>query len=578
MDSVKEEPILKLSQLSVQINAPDKDSNVVLDNVSFELFQSEILGIVGESGSGKSMTALSIIRLLPTKFASFLESSHISYCSPDSCIDILSLDESEMVNLRGRKIAMVFQEPMSSMNPTMRCGKQVLEAVELHQNLSKDEAVAHVKDLFQRVQLPDPDRVYRSYPHQLSGGQIQRIMIAMALAGKPDVLIADEPTTALDVTVQKEILELLLSIRDQYQTSIIFISHDLAVINQICNRVIVMKSGKVVEAGMTTQVFSSPKHPYTKGLIASRPPTGLKLKRLPTVANFLENPEMSYDDMIKDWKYSAAEIEKHSTRLAAAHPVLTVENLSKHFSSRTAGFFSKKQITKAVDDVSFKIRKGEILGLVGESGCGKSTISKLITKLMKPTSGSIAYEAMQLDQMRKEQLKEFRKKVQIIFQDPYSALNPKMKIGHAIKEPLDVHNIDTRSERRERVMQLLSDVGLEPSHYERYPHEFSGGQRQRIVIARALALSPELLICDESVSALDVSVQAKILNLLLELKEKHDMSYLFISHDLGVVQFLADRVMVMKSGKIVELGTSNEVYNTPKTEYTKHLIDAIPKF
>lgn len=572
-----EVPILTVRNLSTYFKTESGNQTYAVKGVSFELNKNEILGVVGESGSGKSITALSIMRLLPSKSANTSDESQIIYCNGDTCVDLLGLEENEMVSYRGAKIAMIFQEPMSSLNPTMTAGKQVLESVLLHSDQTKAEGKNTVLNLFTDVGLDQGDRIYNSYPHELSGGQIQRIMIAMALAGSPDILIADEPTTALDVTVQKEILALIKAIQANRKMSCIFISHDLAVINQICDRVMVMKKGQLVETGKTSSIFSNATHPYTRGLIASRPPEKLKLSRLPTVTDFLENSEHTREYYYDQWKLSDEEIGKRRKDLISSPVVLKVSDLSKAYKIKQ-GLFRKPKKFVALEDISFDLRKGEVLGVVGESGSGKSTLAKIICRLQTQSSGSVEFKDQDVFKLSGDELKGFRKNCQIIFQDPFSALNPRMKIGKAIAEPMEVQNMFDSKSRKERVMELLIQVGLEENHFDRYPHEFSGGQRQRIVIARALSLEPELLICDESVSALDVSVQAMILNLLQDLKAKHEMSYIFISHDLSVVKFISDRILVLNSGKLVEQGTAEEVYERPKQEYTRKLIDAIPRF
>ena len=567
--------ILSVHDLQIMFKSEEDSYNEVVKSISFDLRKGEILGIVGESGSGKSVTALSIMQLLPTSNSKIADDSMIIYCDRDQCTNLLSLSEEEMTTYRGAKIAMVFQEPMTSMNPTMKCGLQVLETVMLHLDLDKVVAKAYVIDLFNKVDLPDPERIYNAYPHQLSGGQIQRIMISMALAGKPDILIADEPTTALDVTVQKEILSLLKEIRKELGMSIMFISHDLAVINEICDRVMVMRKGSIVEYGITDELFNHPKDSYTKGLIASRPPDGVKMSKLPTVDDFLNNEGISQFDFINKWKYSNEEILDRLSSNKNAPIVLSVEDVTKVYKTRIGLFRSKS--TNAVKGASFLLREGEILGIVGESGSGKSTISRMICRLLQPSSGKILYKSEDIWLKQGKALKGYRKDCQIIFQDPYSSLNPRMRIGKAIMEPMEVHRLYDSETRKEKVLELLEDVGLDRSHFDRYPHEFSGGQRQRIVIARALALKPKLLICDECVSALDVSIQSKVLNLLFDIKSKYGLSILFISHDLSVVQFFADRILVMKEGEIVESGDAMRVYNEPQEEYTRKLLAAVPR-
>ena len=547
------------------------DEGVVkaVKGIDFYLNAGETLGVVGESGSGKSVTSLSVMGLLPRKTAK-IESGKIMYFENSEKQDLSNLSDKEFSKYRGNKIAMIFQEPMSSLNPTMRCGHQVDEAIILHARKTKSEAKEQTLNLFERVQLPEPERIYQAYPHQLSGGQIQRVMIAMAISCNPRILIADEPTTALDVTVQKEVIALLKDIQEEYGMSIIFISHDLGVISEIADRIIVMQNGEIVESGSSSQIIDNPKHPYTKGLMACRPPLYYKMDRLPTVKDFLDNPLLSFEE------YKANHLIQHSTS-ERTEVVLEVNNLSTWYPKKKNFFGKPIEFTKALNDVSFKVFKGECLGLVGESGSGKSTLSKTIMRLVEPTAGEVFYKGEDILKYNSARLRKLRKSFQIIFQDPYSSLNPRLTVGYAILEPILVHKLAAnKSEAKKKVLSLLEMVGLLPHHYDRYPHEFSGGQRQRVVIARALALEPEFLICDECVSALDVSVQAQIINLLMELKHKFDLSYIFISHDLAVVQFISDRIMVFNEGRIVEKGQSHEIISNPKRDYTKRLLASIP--
>lgn len=540
-----------------------KKSPSVVQNVSFSIEQTEILGIVGESGSGKSITSLAILGLLP-KFATI--KGEILFKQQN----LLSYNENQFQKIRGNKIAMIFQEPMSSLNPTLTCGIQVAEILQQHTLLSKNEIKEEVLSLFNKVKLPRPTDIYNSYPHQISGGQKQRVMIAMAIACKPKLLIADEPTTALDVTVQKEIIALLKDLQQEYKMGIIFISHDLALVSEIANKVIVMHKGKVIEQGETNGLFLNPKENYTKALINSKPNTEQRFKVLPTVANFINNS-------VNTCLYTNEDRKQFHQEIYNKTPLLEIKNLHKNFISN-ASWFSKSTIVKAVNNVSFKIYEGETLGLVGESGCGKTTLSRTILQLEKATSGQIIYKGIDILKLKKSSFKKLRKEIQIIFQDPFSSLNPRITIGSAIIEPMKVHNIlNSLKDRREYVFNLLEKVGLEKEHFHRYPHEFSGGQRQRIGIARTIALQPKLIICDESVSALDVSVQAQVLNLLNQLKTEFNFTYIFISHDLSVVKYMADQLVVMNKGKIEEVADADEIYNTPKTNYTKTLIAAIPK-
>lgn len=540
-----------------------KKSPSVVKNISFNLQQNEILGIVGESGSGKSITSLAILGLLP-EFADI--KGEILFNQQN----LLAFDNQSFQKIRGNKIAMIFQEPMSSLNPTLTCGYQVAEILQLHTNLSNSEIKEEVISLFNKVKLPRPNDIYNSYPHQISGGQKQRVMIAMAIACKPQLLIADEPTTALDVTVQKEIILLLKKLQKEYKMGILFISHDLALVSEIADNVVVMHKGIIIEQGASEDIFLNPKENYTKALINSKPNTKNRLKTLPTVSNFINN---SVDITL----YTHKEREDYHNKIYGKSPLLEIKNLHKDFISN-ASWFSKPNIVKAVNDVSFKIYEGETLGLVGESGCGKTTLSRTILQLETASSGEIIYKGKNITKLSKSEFKKLRKDIQIIFQDPFSSLNPRITIGNAILEPMKVHNIlNSSKERKDYVLDLLEKVGLSKEHFYRYPHEFSGGQRQRIGIARTIALQPKLIICDESVSALDVSVQAQVLNLLNQLKAEFNFTYIFISHDLSVVKYMADQLVVMNKGKIEEIADADEIYNNPKTTYTKTLVEAVPK-
>lgn len=491
--------------------------------------------------------------------------------------DILHLSEDEMHDIRGKRIAMIFQEPMTSLNPVFQCGFQVTEAILAHEKVTEDEAKARVISLFKKVMLPRPEAIYKSYPHELSGGQKQRVMIAMALACNPELLIADEPTTALDVTVQKEILKLLKDLQKTENLSMIFISHDLGVVSEVSDDILVMHDGRVVEFGPAPKVLSDPKDPYTKGLLACRPPMDFRLKRLPIVKEFLDGTWSDDADFKQQLIVTQEERESHLKEIYSREPLLKVEHLKTWFPLKKGLFNRVYDHVKAVDDVSLDVYPGETLGLVGESGCGKTTLGRSILRLVEPSEGKIIFEGKDVMSLSGNDLREYRKRAQIVFQDPYSSLNPKMRIGDAIAEPMLVHGLEPDAKkRRDRVCELLTEVGLQPEHYQRYPHEFSGGQRQRICIARALAVHPKLIICDESVSALDVSVQAQVLNLLNRLKKDFGFTYIFISHDLSVVRFMSDRILVMYNGKPVELGDADEIFNNPKNEYTKKLINAIP--
>lgn len=556
--------LLDIQDVSISFYS-GKVENEVVKSISFELNKNEILGIVGESGSGKSVTTLSIMGLLPKNISKVTSGSIIYNEKP-----IQHLTEKEFQKLRGNEISMIFQEPMSALNPSMRCGNQVAEILMNHKQLSNSVAKKETLSLFEKVKLPHPEEIFNKYPHQISGGQMQRVMIAMAIACKPKILIADEPTTALDVTVQKEIILLLKDLQKETGMSILFISHDLTLVSEIADRILVMYQGEIVEQGSVNDIFISPKHTYTKALIHSRPSLKQRREKLSTIQDFLKN---SIESKFITESQRAA---KHK-KIYSQAPLLKVQNLKKDYYS-SVGIFRDKKVTKAVDDVSFELYEGETLGLVGESGCGKSTLGKAILQLDKATAGSIFYKGKNISALSERDFKKYRKEIQIIFQDPYSSLNPRVLIGEAILEPMKVHKLHySDKKRKEKVIELLDQVGLSAEFYYRYPHQLSGGQRQRVGIARTIAVEPKLIICDESVSALDISVQAQVLNLLNELKEKYGFSYLFISHDLAVVKFMADQLMVMNTGKIEEIGEADEIYANPLKEYTKKLIDAIPK-
>ncbi len=556
--------LLSVQNLCLSFSSEETE-NQVLHDISFDIHKNEILGVVGESGSGKSVASLAILGLLPEKVSKISKGS-ITYDGKS----LLDFTENEYRSIRGNEIAMIFQEPMSSLNPSISCGKQVLEILLQHTKLSKKEAKAEVFSLLNKVKLPNPDNAYQSYPHQLSGGQKQRIMIAIAIACKPKLLIADEPTTALDVTVQKEIISVLKSLQQEYKMSVLFISHDLALVSEIADNVLVLYQGKMVEFGTADQIFHHPKEDYTRALINARPTMNVRFKKLPTIADFIENTDQNRAVITKEQR------EQHHKNLYSTPPLLEVCNVEKTYFSKV-GLFGKKEF-KAVNDVSFKLYEGETLGLVGESGCGKSTLGNAILQLDKATKGKILYRGQDLTQLSTSAIRGLRKEIQLIFQDPFASLNPRLTVGKAIMEPMLVHKLHYNDvERKEKVIQLLERVGLDEQHFNRYPHEFSGGQRQRIGIARTIALQPKLIVCDESVSALDISVQAQVLNLLNELKESFGFTYIFISHDLAVVKYMSDQLLVMNQGKIEEHGDADQIYMHPKKEYTKKLINAIPK-
>ena len=557
---MSKKPLLMLNKLGITVG-----ENELLKDISFEVFPNEIVAIVGESGSGKSLTALSIAGLLPeTKLN--VTSKQLLFNNES----LEGLSESEWQKIRGNKIGMIFQEPQSSLNPSMKCGIQVMEMLNQHTQDNAENKKNKVLASFEQVYLDNPERIFNAYPHELSGGQKQRVMIAMALICNPQLLIADEPTTALDVTVQKEIISLIIERQKTNKMSVLFISHDLTLVSQLADRVLVMYQGEIVESGTVTEVFNAPKEAYTCGLLHARPDAKIRLKRLPTIADFINEVKRT-DEVGENVR------KKRHEEIYSAPPLLQVKDLIKEH-VLSVGLFKKNKYLKALQGVSFDLFKGETLGLVGESGCGKSTLSRALIYLDPPTEGSILFQGKELSSMTSEQIRSIRKDIQFVFQDPYSALHPLKKIGQAIAEPLQVHQITLGSkETKIRVLELLEAVGLEASFYERHPYELSGGQRQRIVIARALATEPKLIICDEAVAALDISVQAQVLNLLNDLKEQFDLSYLFISHDLNVVKYMSDKIMVMQNGLLVEYGEADDLYINPKNTYTKKLIASIPK-
>ena len=558
------EILLKTEGLTIDVKN-GSDYKTIINNISYHINTNEIVGVVGESGSGKSVSSLAILGLL-SKAIFKITSGSIIFENKD----LTTLSNKNLQTIRGAKIGMIFQEPMSSLNPSMTCGKQVEEILHQHTSLTKKQIKAETLVLLEKVKLPNPERVYQAYPHEISGGQKQRVMIAMAIACKPQLLIADEPTTALDVTVQKEIISLLKELQTETKMSIIFITHDLSLISEIADRVLVMYKGQIVEQNTANTIFNKPKDNYTKALIKSRPSLDVRLKTLPTIADVLKNE-------VSEVVVSSAMRQIQHKKIYAKSPLLEVKNLEKEYISKS-GFFAKAETFKAVNNVSFNLYEGETLGLVGESGCGKSTLGNAILLLDKATKGQILYKGKDITNLTKAETIAIRKDIQIIFQDPYASLNPRLTIGNAIMEPMKVHKLYANdTERKAKTLEILNRVGLDDTAYNRYPHEFSGGQRQRIGIARTIALQPKLIVCDESVSALDISVQAQVLNLLNELKEKFGFTYIFISHDLAVVKYMSDQLLVMNKGKIEELADADIIYNTPQKAYTKKLIAAIPK-
>ncbi|WP_425396530.1 ABC transporter ATP-binding protein [Aeoliella sp.] len=599
-------PVVDIQHLRTYFHTEEGTVRAVND-VSFRVERGHTLGIVGESGSGKSVTSLSIMQLLAS--TAEIESGSISFLGKD----LVKLPEPEMRDIRGKDISMIFQEPMTSLNPVFTVGDQVAEAIVLHQKVSKDEARKKTIDLFREVGIPEPESRVDYYPHQMSGGQKQRVMIAMALSCNPQLLIADEPTTALDVTIQAQILDILRRLRDTRGMSILFITHDLGVIAEIADDVLVMYRGKMVEYGDVLQIFENPQHPYTKGLLACRPRLDSKYRLLPTVSDFMEAKEIEMPDGpdvdIVEMKLDETrqkELMTHGrgrllhprAELAAmghpweeghhspdstmvpddAKPLLAVQDLQVHFPVRKGVFSRVVGHVKAVDGISFNVYRGQTLGLVGESGCGKTTTGRAILRLVDATGGRVLYDDRDVFALRGGDMRAMRRNMQIIFQDPYGSLNPRMTIESTLTEPMVIHGLaSSKAERRDKAAALLEEVDLKPEHLRRYPHEFSGGQRQRISIARALAVEPDFIICDESVSALDVSVQAQVLNLLKKLQEDRGLTYIFISHDLSVVKFMADMMAVMNEGKIVEFGPSDNIYAVPKQDYTRKLIEATPR-
>jgi peptide/nickel transport system ATP-binding protein len=565
--------------------AVEQEAVKAVNNISLDIPEGGILGIVGESGSGKSVTALSLMRLVqaPGK----ITAGSILYQAPgQAAVDLLQLPPEAMRTRRGNEIAMIFQEPMTSLNPLHTCGHQVAETIRLHKGISRSAAQQQTIALFHQVKLPNPEQLLHRYPHELSGGQKQRVMIAMAISCRPRLLIADEPTTALDVTVQKAILELLKELQQQTGMSIVFITHDLGVIAEIASQVVVMYKGNIVEQGPVQDLFRNPQHPYTRGLLACRPPLDKQLYRLPVTADFMEvdaagrihEKPYAVKELVSNLEIPASELVIREQQLQQSPPLLEVRDLHTWFPAQRSLLGKVKGWVKAVDGVSFTVQHGATLGLVGESGCGKTTLGRTLLRLITPSSGSIIYKGRELSTLSAADMRDLRKDMQIIFQDPYSSLNPRQTIGQAIMEPMLVHGLYGQEQgRKQKVLELLEKVNLRPEHFYRYPHEFSGGQRQRVVIARALALHPSFIICDESVAALDVSIQAQVLNLLIQLRQEYGFTYIFISHDLSVVRFMSDRMIVMNKGKIVESGPAAQVYDRPQSPYTQQLIAAIPK-
>jgi peptide/nickel transport system ATP-binding protein len=606
--------ILDVRNLQVEFSGDGKSTKAV-DGISFQLRRGETIGIVGESGSGKSVTSLAVMGLVQTPGK--ISGGEILFTPQPNAkpINLLQLSPQEMQLYRGGDIAMIFQEPMTSLNPVFTIGFQLTEAILRHQNISPAEAKQKAIAGLQEVKLLPSDEILREqyletakqtgtsvephaltelvnqhknnildrYPHQLSGGQLQRVMIAMAISCNPLLLIADEPTTALDVTVQATIIELLRELQLRREMALVFITHDLGLISEIADQVAVMYKGKIVESGNSGQIFSAPEHPYTKGLVACRPSLNSRPQKLLTVSDYMSMSETETGEIMIQPKtpdtpieISREDIIHRLSNLEKQQPLLQVRNLKVGFPVKGV-FGGTKRYHMAVDNVNFEVKLGETLGLVGESGCGKTTLGRTLLRLIEPMRGEILFEGRDITNLKGQELQKLRRQMQIVFQNPFSALDPRMKVGDAVMEPLVIHSIGkTLKERRERAAYLLERVGLSADAIGRYPHQFSGGQRQRVCIARSLALNPKFIICDESVSALDVSVQAQVLNLLKELQSEFGLTYIFISHDLSVVKFMSDRILVMNRGKIVEQGTAEDIYLHPQEEYTQKLIASIP--
>ena len=565
------QPLLSIDNLSVDFVSSSGTTNA-LKNISLAVNRGVIVALVGESGSGKSVTSLSILQLLPSPPANYVSGKIIFSEDGNESHDLLQQGGRALQSIRGNKIAMIFQEPMTSLNPVLTCGDQVAEAILTHKKISKSRAKQGALEWFEKVKLPNPNTIYDRYPHQLSGGQKQRVMIAMAMCCHPSLLICDEPTTALDVTVQKTILQLIKELQQQSNMAVIFITHDLGVVAEIADRAAVMYKGEIVEQNTVKAIFSNPVHPYTKALLACRPVNHQRGERLPVVSDFLNavGPSTVHSQQ--------STVRSQQSAVGQSEVLMSVDGVSVWFPAKKTFFSKPLDFIKAVDDVSFDVYKRETLGLVGESGCGKTTLGRTLLRLIEPTAGKIFYDGIELTAKKREELQSLRKEIQIVFQDPYSSLNPRLTIGSAIAEPLKVHGIlPTDKTRKDKVIELLEKVDLKAEHFNRYPHEFSGGQRQRIVIARALALHPSFIVCDESVSALDVSVQAQVLNLLNDLKREFGFTVIFISHDLSVVRYISDRIMVMNRGRIEETGAADEVYFNPRSVYTQRLIASIPR-
>ena len=554
--------LLEVKNLGVKFRLDGGQVFEAVNGISFDVPKNSTVALVGESGSGKSVSAMSIVRLLPRESA---------IISPDSEIlfegrNLLKLADADMRAIRGKEISVIFQEPMSSLNPVFTVGDQIAEVLRLHTHMSRTQAWARAEELMNEVGIPNPKLRMKSFPHELSGGQQQRVMIAQAIACEPKLLIADEPTTALDVTIQKQILDLLAKLKDKHQMSVLFITHDLAVVGEIADQVVVMQSGEIKEQGSAKAIFEAPQHPYTKALLSCRPDVAHRPRRLPVIDDFLRPEGLIKENLI----------ERKRGYEANDEIVLEVRNLSKKFSLKD-GLFKRREVA-AVKDATFKLARGKTLGLVGESGSGKTTVGLTLMRLHSASGGEVLFDGVDLLKLSERDFMKYKRRIQIVFQNPYASLNPRFTVGQILLEPMVIHNIGANEQERiAMAMALLKRVGMPEVSFYKYPHEFSGGQRQRIAIARCLTMKPDVLICDESVSALDVSVQAQVLNLLQDLQDEYHMSYIFISHDLAVVKYISDQVMVMSDGDVIEVANSDDIYLNPQQEYTRKLLGSIPK-
>ncbi|MFW7380919.1 MAG: ABC transporter ATP-binding protein [Oligoflexus sp.] len=559
--------ILSLENLDIKFHSKHKADFHAVKNLNLEIHQGETFALVGESGSGKSVTSLAIMGLLPSNGR--VTAGKVQFAGQD----LLQLAKTSWRKIRGHQIAMIFQEPMTSLNPLVPVGQQIMEPLRIHRQQNRQAAKAEALRLLDRVGLQAPEFFFKKYPHELSGGQQQRIMIAMAISCQPKLLIADEPTTALDVTIQKQVLELLQELQQEMNMALLFITHDLGVVADIADRIGVMRYGQLVECDLNRNIFAQPKHPYTQGLIACRPPLHTKPRRLATVQDFT-----AADGQAKRPDPQSFQGERRRAATSGEQSIIALQQVSKIYQRRSLIPGLSGPTQTAVDQVSLNIPEGCNFGLVGESGCGKTTIARLMMRLLKPSSGQIYFRSQDISQLDEQSMKPIRRRIQYIFQNPYAALNPRFRVEQILLEPMQIHQIGTsRAEQLDKIDDLLLKVGLDPAARRKYPHEFSGGQRQRICIARALTVDPELVICDESVAALDVSIQAQILNLLLDLQEQHPMTYIFISHDLSVVRFFCDRIAVMKDGAIVETQDAEALFNNPQHPFTQNLLGSIPR-